>query len=258
MYSVGQEGRICKWDSKKMDEPLLHLDIYEKNTSSEIAQMEIIPMDFAIARPEARRMLIATFENSVYEVELQDNELKLLYFYEVHDSPVSCIGFLPFFEYAKSLRDQFSDSQLNVNPLVATNCVVTTAFDWKIKIFTATDLKKCQFQLEYHKDFLSCMDINPVNPYLLATADSDGILAVWNLAKKSSSPVFHWKAPHCILRLKWSDNSEMLAVGDIHGDVQLISVKKSLVHLKEEDVHKLIQNEFEISSLYMRISCHLN
>ena len=77
-----------------MDEPLLHLDIYEKNTSSEIAQMEIIPLDFTINRPTSRKMLISTFENSIYEVELQDNELKLLNFYEVHDSPVSCIDFL--------------------------------------------------------------------------------------------------------------------------------------------------------------------
>lgn len=240
---------MCKWDSKKLDEPLLHLDIYEKNTSSEIAQMEIIPMDFAINRPESRKMLIATFENSIYEVELQDNELKLLNFYEVHDSPISCIGFLNYFDLAKSLRDQFAQSSLSINPLVATNCVITASFDWKIKIFSASDLKRCTNLIEYHKDFVSCMDVNPVNPYLLATADSDGVLAVWNLSKKSSAPVFNWKTSNCILRLKWSENGEMLAVCDDMGEVQLISARKSVVNFKDENVHFLIQNEFEISRL---------
>lgn len=240
---------MCKWDSKKLDEPLLHLDIYEKNTSSEIAQMEIIPMDFAINRPESRKMLIATFENSIYEVELQDNELKLLNFYEVHDSPISCIGFLNYFDLAKSLRDQFAQSSLSINPLVATNCVITASFDWKIKIFSASDLKRCTNLIEYHKDFVSCMDVNPVNPYLLATADSDGVLAVWNLSKKSSAPVFNWKTSNSILRLKWSENGEMLAVCDDMGEVQLISARKSVVNFKEENVHFLIQNEFEISRL---------
>jgi len=211
--------------------------------------MEIIPLDFAINRPESRKMLISTFENSIYEIELQDNEMKLLNFYEVHDSPIACIGFLNYFNYAKSLRDQFSESSLSINPLVATNCVVTASFDWKIKIFNANDLKNCVNLLEFHKDFICSIDINPVNPYLLATADSDGILAVWNLRKKSSAPIFNWKASNCISVLKWSDDGEMLAVGDIKGQVQLISAKKSLVHLKEEDVHQLISNEFEISKL---------
>lgn len=206
-------------------------------------------MDFAINRPESRKMLIATFENSVYEVELQDNELKLLNFYEVHDSPVSCIGFLNYFDLAKSLRDQFAQSSLSINPLVATNCVITASFDWKIKIFSANDLKRCLNLLEYHKDFVSCMDVNPVNPYLVATADSDGVLAIWNLSKKSSAPIFNWKTSNCILRLKWSDNGEMLAVCDDLGEVQLISARKSLVTFKEENVHFLIQNEFEISRL---------
>ena len=84
---------------------------------------------------------------------------------------------------------------------------------------------------------------------MIASADSDGILAVWNLRVKSSAPVFNWKASNCIVVLKWSDDGEMLAVGDIKGEVQLISAKKSLVHLKEEDVHKLVSNEFEISKL---------
>ena len=246
---MGQEGRVCKWDSKKLDEPLLHLDIYEKNTSSEIAQMEIIPLHFAINRPESRKMLIATFENSVYEVELQDNELKLLNYYEVHDSPVSCIGFLNYFDLAKNLKQQFSETSLNINPLVATNCVITASFDWKIKVFSANDLKKCINELEFHKDFIACLDINPVNPYLLASADSDGVLAAWDLSKKSSSPIFHWKAPNCITKLKWSEDGEFLAVGDIEGGVQIISVKKALVTFKEEDIHGLIQNEFEISKL---------
>ena len=232
-----------------MDEPLLHLDIYEKNTSSEIAQMEIIPLDFTINRPTSRKMLISTFENSIYEVELQDNELKLLNFYEVHDSPVSCIDFLNFSEFAKNLMNQFSDSSLNINHKVATNCVITASFDWKIKIFASKDLKKCLNTLEFHKDFVACVDVNPINPYLVVTADSDGILAAWDLSKKSSTPIFNWKAPNCITKLKWSQDGELLAVGDIEGGVQIISVKKSFVNLKEEDVKVLIQNEFEISKL---------
>ena len=249
LYSVGQEGRVCKWDCKKLDEPLLYLDIYEKNTSSEIAQMEIIPLHFAINRPESRKMVISTFENSVYEVELQDNELKLLNFYEVHAAPITSIGYLNYFNYAKSLKQLHSDTSLSINPLVATNCIVTASFDWKIKIFNANDLKKCVNVLEFHKDFISCVDINPINPYLMASADSDGTLAVWNLRVKSSAPVFNWKASNCIIVLKWSDDGEMLAVGDIKGEVQLISVRKSLVQLKEEDIIQLVSNEFEISKL---------
>ena len=100
LLTIGQEGRLCRWDCQKLDEPLLFLDIYENDTKSEIAQMEIIPMDFVTDEPINRKMYIATFENSVYRIDLLDNELKLHSFQNVHDAPVSGVAHLNFKNFA--------------------------------------------------------------------------------------------------------------------------------------------------------------
>ena len=248
LLTMGQEGRLCRWDCKKLDEPLLFLDIYENDTKSEIAQMEIIPMDFVTDEPINRKMYIATFENSVYQIDLLDNELKLHSFQNVHDAPVSGVAHLNFKNFAKQIKDSLADTTYEINPSIVQNFLVTGSFDWKLKIFPVENLETPVFTLVFHKDFISAVASNPVNPYLLASADSDGVLAVWNLQKKSTAPVFNWKSPSFITRLKWSANGDRLAVCDCKGHVHVISLRKSLVKLKEEIIKQIIENEFEISA----------
>lgn len=234
----------------KLDEPLLHLDIYEKNTTSEIAQMEIIPMDFVLNQTSSsNNMFISTFENFIYQVELRDNGLELQNFYRVHEAPVSCISYMNMRKFAERLREEHSESPFNINPLVTSNYIITGSFDWTIKVFHESDLTESLVQLIFHKDFISSLHVNPQNPFLVASADSDGVLAVWNLQKKSSAPVFHWKASFCISRIRWNLTGNKLAVCDCKGNIQIISVRKGIVNLKDESLNAAVQNEFEISRI---------
>ena len=206
-------------------------------------------MDFVIDQPKDRRMFIATFESFLYEVELHDNELKLKRFQEIHDAPVSCIEYLPLKQYAQTLAEEFDDAQFSINLGVVSDFIVTASFDWSIKIFEVEDLDSPAYQLNYHKDFVSCMHVNPVNPYLLASADSDGVLAIWDLRKKTSEPIFNWKAPYAISTVKWNQTGDQIAVCNCKGGVRLMSARKALVNLKEDAVNGLVQNGFEPSSV---------
>lgn len=75
IFSVGFEGRVCKWDARKLEAPIIIQDLYCINEQQNLTQLEAMPLGFEICPGNGDLIYVNTIEGSVYELLLTPNSL---------------------------------------------------------------------------------------------------------------------------------------------------------------------------------------
>ena len=243
LFTVGQEGRVCKWDVRKLDEPIFHLDLFCVADNNNIAQLESMPFGFEFDPSDPDKLFVNTFEGSVYELLMTPNAFQQRsIFQNVHDAPIVSLKAM---NYKKFFGDLINRSKTDsmIQGTKYSNFYVTASFDWKVKIFKGIFGNEIQ-TIKYHDDFVTALDVNNnLSPFCFASADAEGKLAVWNYnAGNWSAPVFEWNNDCAITRLQWNKTGTKLAVSDVKGKLNVITIPKSKIMLSEKVLTSLAEN----------------
>lgn len=227
LFSIGQEGRICKWDARKLDEPIFHLDLFCQTDNNNIAQLEAMPFGFEFDPSDPDTIFVNTFEGSVYELLMTPNAFQQRsIFQHLHEAPITRLCGMDF----KSFFGEYHNKkQLETSPPAKyTTFYATVSFDWRIKVFKGNFGNEIK-TIKYHDDFVTALDVNNgLSPFCFATGDAEGQLAVWNFVGANvDSPVFEWKNSCAISKLRWNKTGTKLASIDINGGLNLISFPKN-------------------------------
>lgn len=184
IFTVGFEGRICKWDSRKLQQPIIIQDLYCVNEQQNLTQLEAMPLGFDISPGNNDLIYVNTIEGCVYEMLLTPNSLQQRSFFpDLHDAPITKIRTVDFKTYFKKLIESKGYTDIKANPKFV-NFYLTASFDWTIKLWKQNMTDSVTF--EFHNDFVSSLAVNPQSPFCFASGDTEGKVAVWKLATGTS------------------------------------------------------------------------
>lgn len=235
LFTVGQEGRVCKWDVRKLDEPIFHIDLFCLADNNNIAQLESMPFGFEFDPSDPDTLYVNTFEGTVYELLITPNAFQQRsIFQNVHDAPITSLKAMNYKRFFGDLINR-SKTESMVTATKYSNFYITASFDWKVKIFKGMLGNEIQI-IKYHDDFVTALDVNNnLSPFCFASADAEGKLAVWNYNAGSwNSPIFEWSNDCAVTRLQWNKTGTKLAVSDIKGKLNVITIPKSKIMLSEK------------------------
>ncbi len=239
LFSVGMEGRICKWDMKKLEQPILFQDVFCLSDNHNIAQIESMPLGFEIEPDDSETIYINTAEGSVYEMLLTPNSLQQRSFFpNLHEAPIIKFQTLNFKNYFKDLSAR---NLKNPKPKIS-NFFVTCSFDWNIRIwkYNMTD----SMTIRYHNDFVTCLDVNKnLSPFCFASGDSEGKIAIWKLATGNADiPVFVWDNLNAISKVSWNESGLKLGITDVNGGLNIITFPKNKLTHSNSKLDQILDN----------------
>lgn len=243
LFTVGQEGRVCKWDVRKLDEPIFHIDLFCVADNNKIAELESMPFGFEFDPSDPDKLFVNTFEGTVYELLMTPNAFQQRgIFQNVHDAPIVSLKAMNYKRFFGDLINKSKSSESMIQGTKYSNFYVTASFDWKVKIFKGMFGQDIQ-TIKYHDDFVTALDVNNnLSPFCFASADAEGKLAVWNYNAGSwNSPIFEWNNDCAITRLQWNKSGTKLAVSDIKGKLNVITIPKSKISLSEKVLTQLAE-----------------
>lgn len=233
IFSVALEGRIHKYDARKMYEPVFSMDLFVVSESHSIVKLESMPssMEFDPLDPEI--LYVTTTEGTVYEIGINQNSFQeKQLFQKIANAPITNLKFMDFKNYFKDMREmrKTASGKLKVN-----NFFVTSSFDWNIKFFKDTLGNEVAVN-NYHNDFVTGLDVNnQLCPFTYASADVEGKLAVWKVDQSyMNQPLVEWTNPNAISKIRWNHSGLQLAVGDVRGFVNILTFNKSKLVLSEK------------------------
>lgn len=78
-------------------------------------------------------------------------------------------------------------------------------------------------------DYIYDCKFHTTNPSLFACVDGSGKLDFWDLNKDVECPVYrHDVGKDSLNKLNWSDDGKRVAVGDINGKINILSLDKDV------------------------------
>lgn len=236
IFSVALDGRILKYDARKLYEPVFFLDLFVMTESHSIVKLESMPssMEFDPLDPEI--LYVTTTEGTVYEVGINQNSFQeKQLFQRIANAPITNLKFMDFKNF---FRDSSMMRKTASGRIKANNFFVTSSFDWNVKFFKDTLGYEVAVN-NYHNDFVTGLDVNnQLCPFTYASADVEGKLAVWKVDQSyMNQPVVEWSNPNAISRIRWSHSGLQLAVGDVRGFVNILTFSKSKLMISDKMIN---------------------
>lgn len=241
-FSLGLEGRLCKWDLRKFEEPILFHDIYSENDN--ITKLEAMTLGLIADPNDPDTLFVNTAEGSILEFLLTSTTVQQRSLFSgLHEAPIVRIQAFEVKNYFKeaATNKRFADS---VTPQMKfMNYWASASFDWNIKIYRGTFGTE-EAVIKYHKEFVTSLEANKVqNPFIMASADAEGKLAVWKIDRPNwDSPLFEWSNSSAIHKICWNANGTKLAVVDAKGGLNVIGFPKSKLAMNERSTQWYLKN----------------
>jgi WD40 repeat protein len=235
VFTVGLEGRICKWDARKLEEPLFSFDLLCVPEGNSLAQLEAMPMSLELDPADKEILFVTTFEGSIYELMVNPNNFQQRSFFaDIHTAPITRLSVMDFKSFFREQALNPKNSSFVNSNAKFINHFLTCSFDWDIKLFKGSLANEIH-TFRYHNDFVTSIDINnTLCPFTFASGDAEGKLAVWKLDSNSLDvPIFEWANSSSISRLNWNFSGTRLAVGDVKGGVNILTFPKSKLLIPE-------------------------
>jgi dynein intermediate chain len=88
-------------------------------------------------------------------------------------------------------------------------------------------------------DYIYDCKFHTTNPSLFACVDGSGKLDFWDLNKDVECPVYrHEVGKDALNKLNWSHDGKRIAVGDINGKINVMTLDRDIVNCKQEESNK--------------------
>ncbi len=76
ILTAGMDGRITQWDSRLLQTPLQHKDLYLMQESNNLIQMESSPIGFMYDSTLDSKLLVYTSEGLIYDLKIGMNDFQ--------------------------------------------------------------------------------------------------------------------------------------------------------------------------------------
>jgi WD40 repeat protein len=210
-------------------------------SGKEDSEFPISPLCMTVPYGETMVVFIGTLDRQVYRRNLHTNQAiqsdmrgtrKQKDIFSGHDGPVSCLS-----------------SNINfVRPNCSTNgLMLSGSFDWGIKMWNAKACQENLFDFEYHKDYVTDVQWNPVHPGCFISTDVDGTTAVWNMFHDREKPSVAHKNSAGNLKARWNFNGRHFAIGDMKGDISVSKLRASDIEYDEENLVEFVNLMTDLS-----------
>ena len=244
IYAVALEGRIHKYDSRKLDEPIFSMDMFVVSDSHTIVKLESMPTSLEFDSIDPEILYVTTSEGTIYEIGINQNSFQeKTIFQKVANAPITGLRTMDFKGFFKESQSALRKNNPAGGKVKTCNYFLTSSFDWNVKFFKET-LSNEVYVNNYHSDFVTSIDVNnQLCPFTYASADVEGKLAVWKIDSNFiNQPVVEWNNPNSISKLKFSPSGLQLAVGDVKGGVNLLSFTRSKMMISDKMMNYYLQN----------------
>ena len=82
----------------------------------------------------------------------------------------------------------------NSLPSQVSNLVLTSSFDWSVKLWNPKLKNECLCSFESAEDYVYDVCWNRANPCLFTSVDGEGYIDLWDLSQDLEIPIIHQKA----------------------------------------------------------------
>lgn len=233
IFAAALEGRLYKYDARKLYEPIFYMDLFVVSESHSIVKLETMPTSLEFDPLDPEILYVTTTEGTIYEIGINQNSFQeKQLFQKVANAPITCLKFMDFKNYFRDISNMRRTASGKVK---ASNFFVTSSFDWNVKFFKESLGNEVAIN-NYHSDFVTGLDVNnQLCPFTYASADVEGKLAVWKVDQNyMNQPVVEWSNPNAISKVRWSHSGLQLAVGNVKGVVNILTINKSKLVLSDK------------------------
>lgn len=243
IFSVAQEGRIHKYDARKLYEPVFSMDLFVVSESHSIVKLESMPSSLEFDPLDSEILYVTSTEGTIYEIGINQNSFQEKTLHQkVANAPITCLKFMDFKNFFKD-QNQLRRTLSSTNKVKVCNYFVTSSFDWNVKFFKDSLTNEVSTNT-FHNDFVTSLDVNnQLCPFTYASADVEGKLAVWKIDQNCmNQPLVEWTNSHAISKIRWSSSGLQLAVGDVRGGVNVLSFTKSKLMISDKMMNYYLTN----------------
>ena len=230
ILSISYEGRLCLWNPLNLQEPrltqnLIFKEDIKRDDKEGRDETPIAPLNCIIVDPELlaeARVIVATYDKLIQgyiisDILAQGDHLPVDY-HEGHQAPVCALS------YKSNKLNQTLDGLL-----------LSASFDFSIKLWRPKKSAECLMSFDFHDDYVTGVEWNPVSPCMFASIDCAGKICLWDLSEDVKYPVFVENGSPAS-SLCWHPDGMKLLVGTLGGEIQQWSAKRRFLVPKPENI----------------------
>ena len=140
------------------------------SSNKEDTEWPIAPLCMTVPYGETNVVFIGTLDRQIFKQNLHSTEEEKIRrkkdLFMGHGGAVCCL----------------SNNVNFVRPNCSTNgLMLSGSFDWGIRMWNPRSCQDSIFNFEYHSDYVTDVQWNPVHPGTFISTDVDGTTAVWNM-----------------------------------------------------------------------------
>eukprot|EP00759_Apiculatamorpha_spiralis_P054521 PhF_6_TR6959/c0_g1_i2/m.10262/K10415/DYNC1I, DNCI; dynein intermediate chain, cytosolic len=244
LVTVSNDGKMCTWNLDKMTVPVEKTVLQVKEEVGDTAiNKPIACTSIDFSQYDSEKFFVGGENGTMYSASRHSAQQSLNKV-DGHNSPVTAVHCHP----ATSTDDGEVSS-----------LVVSSSLDWTCKLWYE---ERSQLTLLHtfndYTEYVYDVKWSPTHSAILASADGNGIVSLWNLARQWNMPLGRYRAGHedgvtttgaagggggCAFnRLSWSMDGKILAAGDTNGGVCLLEVSAESASSTQEEQSRLRQN----------------
>jgi len=139
------------------------------------------------------------------------------------------------------------DSSNSRTFLGCSNLVLTSSFDWTVKLWNPKIKKESLISFESAEDYIYDVSWNRANPYLFSSVDGEGYIDLWDLSKDLEIPHVHHKADSsAINKAMWSRDGSKLLTGNSQCALKDYVLHRNILKTTNEALERFENNIFNL------------
>ncbi|KRX01996.1 WD40-repeat-containing domain [Pseudocohnilembus persalinus] len=234
IVSISNDGTLCTWDMNMLNQPQRKENMKYKNAKDgSVHEVNITCLNFK--EDEANSFLVGNENGNLYSGLLHSNNEQVLNnCYQGHNAPITAI----------------SQGSIQDNSPYLSNLVLTSSFDWSIKLWNPSVSQQSLYTFENNEDYIYDIQWNKQNPSMFATATGDGYIDIWDLQHDMELPVGRHLSPNqqAFNKLAWRQNGDKLLAGDIKGSINLYGIQKKFLKVdtsKYQEIENVLKSNVD-------------
>lgn len=149
----------------------------------------------------------------MYKNAIHNTSAENITMYDEHEGPISSM----------SINNPSYECQ------ALSGLVLTSSFDWTVKLWSPTDNKESIRTFEHSDDYIYDVAWNPVNPSLFATTNNDGVIDLFDLTRDMEQPSAHVKINNFSQnKCRWNAEGSIVITGDSAGNTNLLVLNERM------------------------------
>ena len=161
-------------------------------------------------------------DGAIYKSKLHANQNDPITLFDDHQAPITSLS-----------------SNNSTSPILS-NLLLSSSFDWTVKLWNTRRNESCVATFECSEDYVYDAAWNGVHPAMFSSVDGEGYVDIWDLSIDMETPINRYKSGNnSINKQSWSKDGSKLVIGDAFGYLQVLSLNPKALKTDQERMNKL-------------------